>query len=93
MLIVRKPQMITKLSVYRFCSICFEHSFVYAYFEHRIIPTRFWTAQERIHEGESGSNVESKMAPTPTIEFDFKAKFAETKATAKVWKTFFFTFY
>ena len=92
MLIVRKPQMITNTPVYRSCSICFEHSFVYAYFELQIISTRFCTVQERIHEGESGSNVESKMAPTPTIEFDFKAKFAETKATAKVWKKKF-TFY
>ena len=32
---------------------------------------------------DSGS-AETKADATPTIEFDFKTKFAETKATAKV---------
>jgi dynactin 1 len=38
--------------------------------------------QEIIQELKSGSESKSVVA-TPTIEFDFKAKFAETKATAK----------
>jgi len=36
-----------------------------------------------IRELKSGSEAKSIDA-TPTIEFDFKAKFAETKAAAKV---------
>ena len=39
--------------------------------------------QDVIRELKSGSEVKSVDA-TPTIEFDFKAKFAETKAAAKV---------
>ena len=40
--------------------------------------------QEVIRELKSGSEAKS-VDTTPTIEFDFKAKFAETKAAAKVW--------
>jgi len=39
--------------------------------------------QEVIRELKSGSESKS-VDTTPTIEFDFKAKFAETKAAAKV---------
>jgi hypothetical protein len=40
-----------------------------------------------IHELKAGSESKS-MDATPTIEFDFKTKFAETKAAAKVsWKS------
>ena len=39
--------------------------------------------QEVIRELKSGSEAKS-VDTTPTIEFDFKAKFAETKAAAKV---------
>jgi len=39
--------------------------------------------QEVIHELKLGSEAKS-VDTTPTIEFDFKAKFAETKAAAKV---------
>jgi len=39
--------------------------------------------QEIIHDLKSGSEAKSVDA-TPTIEFDFRAKFAETKAAAKV---------
>jgi len=40
-------------------------------------------AQEVIRELKSGSEAKS-VDTTPTIEFDFKARFAETKAAAKV---------
>jgi len=39
--------------------------------------------QDVIRELKSGSEAKS-VDTTPTIEFDFKAKFAETKAAAKV---------
>jgi len=39
--------------------------------------------QEVIRELKSGTEAKS-VDTTPTIEFDFKAKFAETKAAAKV---------
>jgi len=39
--------------------------------------------QEVIRDLKSGAEAKS-VDTTPTIEFDFKAKFAETKAAAKV---------
>ena len=43
--------------------------------------------QEVIRELKSGTEAKS-IDTTPTIEFDFKAKFAETKAAAKVCQLF-----